>query len=126
MSIDRLFDSIDQARNAAHWKSAFGEPQVVDEMTVIPVAQVSYGFGLGFGSGSSAPENEEGTGAGGEGTGGGGGASAKPRGVIVVAPDGVYFEEAGEDTKVAILGIAFAAFLIFQVAKTLRAIFGRQ
>lgn len=124
MSINKLFESIEQARDAANWNSAFGEPQVVGDRTIIPVAQVAYGFGLGFGSGGPAPEDEEGSGAGGEGAGGGGGASAKPCGAIVVTPEEAYFEDARDDNKVAIAGILFSAFLVYQVAKTLRVLFG--
>lgn len=126
MSLNKLFDSIEQARDAANWRSAFGEPQVFEGHTIIPVAQVGYGFGLGFGSGGPAPEDEDTPAAGGEGGGGGGGASAKPCGVIVVTPDDVYFEEARDDSKIAILGMALSAFLVFQIASTLRVILRRQ
>lgn len=126
MSLNKLFDSIAQARDAANWRSAFGEPQVVEGRTIIPVAQVGYGFGLGFGSASPSPDDEDTPTTGGEGGGGGGGASAKPCGVIVVTPDDVYFEEVRDDSKIAILGMALSAFLVFQIAKTLRVIFGRQ
>jgi uncharacterized spore protein YtfJ len=125
MSLNKMFDSIEQAREAANWKSAFGEPQVVEGKTIIPVAQVSYGFGLGFGQEGSALEDEDEAGAGGEGGGGGGGVSAKPYGVIVVTPDDVYFEEVEDSSKIAILGIALSAFAVYQITKTLRAIFGR-
>ena len=126
MSLNKLFDSVEQARDAASWKSAFGEPQVVDDKTIIPVAQVGYGFGLGFGREGSVSEDEGDSGAGEEGGGGGGGASAKPYGVIVVTPDDVYFEEVEDNSKIAVLGIAMSAFAIFQVTKTLRVIFGRK
>lgn len=126
MSINKLFDSIEQARDAAHWKSAFGEPQVVEDKTIIPVAQVSYGFGLGFGRGDGEPEEEEGPSAGGEGGGGGAGASSKPLGVIVVTPDEVYFEQVQDESKIAMAGIIMSAFAIFQITKTLRTVFGRK
>jgi uncharacterized spore protein YtfJ len=126
MSLNKMFDSIEQARDAANWRSAFGEPQVVEGKTIIPVAQVSYGFGLGFGQEGSALEDEDEAGAGGEGGGGGGGVSAKPYGVIVVTPDDVYFEEVEDSSKIAILGIALSAFAVYQITKTLRAIFGRK
>ena len=125
MSLNKLFDSIEQIRDAASWKSVFGEPQVVDEKTIIPVAQVGYGFGLGFGRGEPASEEEDGPDAGAEGGGGGGGASAKPLGVIVVTPEDVYFEDVRDDNIVALMGIALSAFAILQIAKTLRALFGR-
>jgi uncharacterized spore protein YtfJ len=127
MSINKLFDSIEQVRDAAHWKSAFGEPQVVEDKTIIPVAQVSYGFGLGFGRGDGVAEEEGDLPAGGgEGGGGGGGASSKPLGVIVVTPDEVYFEQVQDESKIAMAGIAMSAFAIFQITKTLRTIFGRK
>ena len=126
MSIDKLFDSIEQAREAANWQAAFGEPQVIDDKTIIPVAQVSYGFGLGFGRGGQEPEEDGELESGGEGGGGGGGASAKPYGVIVVTPDNVYFEEVEDSSKIAVMGIVMVAFSIFQVSKTLRVIFGRR
>ena len=126
MSVNRIFESIEQARETANWRAAFGEPQVIDDKTIIPVAQVSYGFGLGFGRGGQVSEEEGEPETEGEGGGGGGGASAKPYGVIVVTPDNVYFEEVEDSSKIAVLGIAMSAFAIFQVAKTLRVIFGRK
>ena len=126
MSLNRLFDAVEQARDTAHWQAAFGEPHVEEDRTIIPVAQVSYGFGLGFGSGSG-PSSDEGEPSGeGEGGGGGGGASAKPLGAIVVTPECVYFEEVRDDGKIELFGIALVAFSVFQIAKTLRLIFGRQ
>ena len=124
MSVNRMFEAMEQAREAANWRAAFGEPQVIDDKTIIPVAQVSYGFGLGFGRGGQVSEEEGEPETEGEGGGGGGGASAKPYGVIVVTPENVYFEEVEDSSKIAVLGILMVAFSIFQVAKTLRVIFG--
>lgn len=122
MSLNRLFDSIEQVREAADWKAAFGEPQVVEGRTLIPVAQVGYGFGLGFGISSQPQEGEDTEAA--EGAGGGGGATAKPLGTIVVTPDSVEFEPI-PDTKIALLGMALGALTIFEVARTVRAIVRR-
>ena len=122
MSLNRLFDSIQQARETADWRAAFGEPQVAEGKTVIPVAQVSYGFGLGFGGGSPSPEGENAPAP--EGVGGGGGASAKPLGTIVVTPDSVRFEPI-PDTKIALWGMAVGALFIFEFARTVRAIVSR-
>ena len=126
MSLNKMFESIEQARETANWRAAFGEPQVIDDKTIIPVAQVSYGFGFGFGRGGSTPEEQGESEMEGEGGGGGSGASTKPYGVIVVTPDNVYFEEVEDSSKVAVLGMAMVAFGIFQVTKTLRVIFGRR
>lgn len=126
MTIDRLFDAVQQAREAANWQAAFGEPQVVEDRTLIPVAQVGYGFGLGFGQGQAGTDEETSEPVGtGEGGGGGGGASARPLGVIVVTPESVYFEETMDEGRVALAGIALGGWAIWQIAKTLRAIFGR-
>jgi len=121
MSLNKLFEVVEQARETAHWGAAFGEPKSVGDRTVMPVAQVGYGFGLGFGS-AMAPTDEEDTPAS-TGEGGGGGVSAKPLGVIVVTPENVYFEEVWDSTKIAILGIGMGALTIWQIAKTLRVIF---
>ena len=126
MTMNKLFDTINQAREVANWRTAFGEPQVAEDKTIIPVEQVSYGFGLGFSAGTApageqdapAPESEE--------SGGGGGVSSRPLGVIVVTPESVYFEEIRDETKITILGMGMVTLSIFQVAKTLRAIFGRK
>jgi uncharacterized spore protein YtfJ len=125
MSLNKLFDTIEQARETAHWEAAFGEPQAVEDRIIIPVAQVGYGFGLGFGSGTAPADEEDKPASTGEGGGGGGGASARPLGVIVVTPESVYFEEVRDEGKIAIFGIGMVTLSIFQVAKTLRAIFGR-
>lgn len=125
MPVEKLFDAVQQAKETANWQSAFGEPQVVDDRTLIPVAQVGYGFGLGFGHGPAATDEEtsEPTHSG-EGGGGGGGATARPLGVLVVTPESVHFEETMDEGKIALAGIALSAWAVWQVAKTLRTIFG--
>ncbi len=126
MTLNKLFDSIEKTRDTAQWRSAFGEPLVFEDKTVIPVAQVGYGFGLGFGRGTGPSEEEGEPPSEGEGGGGGGGASAKPLGVLVITPERVYFEEAVDAGKIALAGIGVGALFIFQCAKTLQAIFGRK
>lgn len=124
MSLNRLFDAVERAREAAHWQAAFGQPQVVEGKTLIPVAQVGYGFGLGFGSAGARPEeNDEAAPAGG---GGGGGAMARPLGVLVVTPEQVSFKETVDAGRIALAGIGFAALFVLQLARTLRAIFGHK
>ena len=119
MSLNRLFETIEQARDTANWRTAFGEPQVVDEKTIIPVARVRYGFGFGFGSDTGEAAKE------GEGGGGGGAAAAKPLGVIVVTPERVYFEETMDVAKISMAGMILGGFFIYQITKTLRVLFGR-
>jgi uncharacterized spore protein YtfJ len=125
MSLNKLFDLVEQARETANWEAAFGEPESVGDKTIIPVAQVGYGFGLGFGSGTAPADEEDKLASTGEGGGSGGGALAKPLGAIVVTPESVYFEEVRDNTKIAILGTGMVTLAIWQIAKTLREIFGR-
>ena len=137
MSLNRLFDTIQQLRESAHWRSAFGDPQTVGDKTIIPVANVWYGFGFGFGQSVAAPEGlgrgaeselpaVEGSAAGTEGGGAGGGGSARPMGALVITEADVYFEEAGGYDKVTLAGIALGGWVILQAALTLREIFGRR
>ena len=125
MAVNRLFDAVEKARETARWQAAFGEPQVVEDKTIIPVAQISYGFGLGFGSGEGPSKGEGEPASSGEGGGTAGGAQSKPLGAIVVTPECVYFQEVRDEGKIAMAGVALVAFAILQVTKTLRAIFGR-
>lgn len=125
MAVNRLFDTVEQARETARWQAAFGEAQVVEDKTIIPVAQISYGFALGFGSGEGPSEGEAEPASSGEGGGTAGGAQSKPLGAIVVTPECVYFQEVRDEGKIALAGVALVAFAILQVAKTLRTILGR-
>jgi uncharacterized spore protein YtfJ len=125
MEVNRLFDTVEKARETADWEAAFGEPQVVEGKTIIPVAKVTYGFGLGFGIGSAEPEDEEEAPYEGEGGGAGGGVSANPVGVLVVTEEGVFFEEIIDVGKIAFAGILLSALFVFQLFKTLRVVLGR-
>lgn len=125
MSLNRLFDTLERVREAADWRAAFGEAQVVGDKTIIPVAQVGYAFGLGFGveaeqpqEGAEAPVTEGG--------GGGGKVSARPLGALVVTPDRVYFEKIRDESKIALVTLGVGAWALLQANKTARAMFGRR
>ncbi len=69
-------------------RTAYGEPIVVDGVTVIPVARVMMGFGAGGGVGEKEPStngDDEGAPAGG---GGGGGGIVQPLGFIEIDTTG--------------------------------------
>lgn len=125
MPLNRLFDAIERVRDTAQWRSAFGEPLVLENRTMIPVAQVGYGFGLGFGHPSEIPEDEGVLAAQGQG-GVGGGAMSRPLGAFVVSDDGVRFEETIDAAKIALAGILLAGVIVVQTAATLRALLSRQ
>ncbi len=124
MSLNRLFDAVEKAKETAQWRAAFGEPQVVEGKTLIPVARVGYGFGLGFGSAGAQPGKKDEAVP--EGGGGGGGGMTRPLGVLVVTPERVSFQETVDAGWIAVAAIGLGALFIAQLAKTLRAIFGRK
>ena len=126
MSLNQLFDTIEEAKQAANWQAAFGEPQEIAGKTIIPVAQVFYGFGLGFGRGTNEPQAEEEPASEGEGGGGGGGASTRPLGAIVITPEEVYFEETLDVGRISMASLVVGGLVVLQLGKTLRAIFGRK
>jgi len=78
---------------------AFGEPIVIGEKTIIPVARVSAGFGGGI-----APKAGSGQSAGG---GGGGGLEARPMGAIEVTKMGTKYVPIYDPS--AVLSVAKAA-----------------
>jgi uncharacterized spore protein YtfJ len=125
MSLNRLFEVMEEARDTAQWQAAFGEPEVAGDRVVIPVARVGYAFGLGFGQGTEPLAQEEAASTPNVGGGGGGSSSAKPLGVIVVDDEGVQFEETVDATKVALAGIGLSALAVLQFAITLRAFLRR-
>jgi uncharacterized spore protein YtfJ len=102
--------------------AVFGEPVRQGDVTVIPVAEIRFGFGYGYGSGQGRPE-EGGPGTG-EGSGGGSGAGgrASPKGYIRVSSEGVQFEPVLDVTRIALAGIAFAAWSVFWIGRTMRAV----
>jgi uncharacterized spore protein YtfJ len=124
MYLNRLFDTIEAARESANWRVAFGEPQEVEGQTLIPVAKVTHAYGLGFGAGESPDMEDEGK-PHGEGGGVGGAASSRPVGAMVVTPEGVSFEPAIDQGRLALAGLGVAVLFILQFTKTIRAIFGR-
>lgn len=123
-AIDKLFNTVDSLRENAQANAVFGQPQTVGEKTVIPIAQVSYGFGVGFGEGTTpSEEGKEDTGAGG---GAGGGLKTRPVAVLVVTPEKAWVEPIVDEGRVALAGIALAAWGVFHITRALVKIFGKK
>ena len=103
----------------------FGEPIREGDVTVVPVAEVRFTFGYGYGSGRGRGEETEGTpSTGEEGSGGGSGAGgrASAKGYVRISADGVRFEPVLDVTRLALAGIAFAAWSVFWIGRTIRAV----
>jgi uncharacterized spore protein YtfJ len=102
--------------------AVFGEPIKEGGVTVVPVAEVWFAFGYGSGRGrveqtDDSPRTDEGSGGG---SGAGGRASAK--GYLRISADDVRFEPVLDVTRLALAGIAFAAWSVFWIGKTIRAV----
>ena len=122
MGLNDLFDAIEKARQAASWRSAFGDPREIDGRTVIPVSRAGYGFGLGFVQGHG-PVNAQGEPEGsGEGRGTGGKAWSYPLGVIVITEQGVSFQKTVDATRITVAALLVGAWTIWQIARTIRAL----
>jgi len=109
--------------------SVFGQPTKEGDVTVIPVAQVSYGFGYGGGYGhglngeadedEDEVEEDESVSEGGGG-GAGAGGRATPRGYIRIGADGVTYQAISDEIRVPLAGIFMIVWSVFWVTWTIR------
>jgi uncharacterized spore protein YtfJ len=104
--------------------AVFGEPIKEGGVTVVPVAEVKYAFGYGYGSGRGGGEEAEGGPSRGEGSGGGSGAGgrASAKGYVRISADEVSFEPVLDVTRLALAGIAFAAWSVFWIGRAMRTV----
>jgi uncharacterized spore protein YtfJ len=96
----------ERLKATANVKVVYGEPQVLEGKTIIPVAVARYGFGAGAGTGPQG----EGTGGGG---GGGGGVSVKPIGCLEITPERTRFVPVIDVNRLATLGLIALALVLF-------------
>ncbi len=91
-------------------------------MTVVPVAEVRFAFG--YGSGRGRGEETEGGPRTDEGSGGGSGAGGRAfaKGYVRISADDVRFEPVLDVTRLALAGIAFAAWSVFWIGRAMRAV----
>jgi uncharacterized spore protein YtfJ len=96
---------------SADVKVVYGEPQVVEGKTIIPVAVASYVFGAG---GGIDPQGE------GSGGGGGGGMRVKPVGVVEITAERTRFIPILDVNRLATLGLIALALLLFRFRNPFR------
>jgi uncharacterized spore protein YtfJ len=83
MDIQQLLQTFaERVSSSASVRNVYGDPVVVGDRTVIPVAQIGYAFGGGGGAKVESPN---------AGGGGGGKVSARPCGALEVTPEGTRF-----------------------------------
>jgi uncharacterized spore protein YtfJ len=98
---------------AASIHAVFGQPIERGNSTVVPCAEVVAGMGMGSGSGTVDEEKSTI----GSGSGGGGGTRARPIAAIVISEDGVRVEPIVDATRVALVAITTAAFVLFWLSR---------
>ncbi len=101
----------ERLKAGADIKVVYGEPQVIEGKTIIPVAVASYGFGAGSGTG---PQGEGG------GAGGGGGMRIKPVGVVEITAERTRFIPILDVNRLATLGLIALVVILFWVRRTFR------
>jgi uncharacterized spore protein YtfJ len=99
----------ERLKASADVKVVYGEPQVIEGKTIIPVAVASYGFGAGSGGGPQ-----------GQGGGGGGGMRVKPVGVVEITAERTRFIPIVDVNRLATLGLIALIVILFWVRRTFR------
>ena len=101
MSVPQLLDNIaSRVSSSASVKNVYGEPVVVGDRTIIPIAEVRYGFGGGGGRSGGGDGQLNG--------GGGGGVFARPAGALEVTPQSTRFIAFDDRRKIgAALALGF-------------------
>ncbi len=107
---EELLATISEGLKAtADVKVVYGEPQVIEGRTIIPVAAASYGFGAGSGGGKQ-----------GTGGGGGGGVAVRPIGCIEITAERTRFIPVIDVNRLATLGLIALIVILFWFRRTFR------
>lgn len=112
MAIQEILQSITDRMSAiATVNTVFGEPRVMHNRAIIPIAIVAGGFGAGGGEGKCGAD-QEGQQQEGNGGGGGGGFAVRPLAVLEVTDTGTHLIPIMDLTRItiAVLGLVGGAF----------------
>ncbi len=137
--IKALLEKIGKTPEQVSVDMVFGEPQVFEGYTLIPVAEISYGFGAGVGiaegagrdaaepqeatESEEAAESEEEKKGGAAGGGGGAGAKARPLAYIEIGPEGTHIRPIQDEQKIDLAGILLVAWVCGWIGLVLKSIF---
>lgn len=127
-TMDEIVHRVSNVAEEVGASVCFGAPVERDGHTLIPVARVAFGFGVGFGRGTGTKHGGSETGVGGdeggegEGGGGGGGGTSTPVAVVDIGGDEVKIEPITDSTRIALSGIALAAWITFWLLWTVRTV----
>lgn len=120
MSVEQMLQTITELQETPAVRHVFGEPTVVGERTIIPIAAVSYGFGFGYGGGPERTDESGKPVKKGGGGGGGGQTRARPVAILEVTPEGTRLEPIIDVVRISLAGIALGAWTVFWLAATIR------
>lgn len=120
---------VDELIRRMNAKAVFGEPVEKENLTLIPVASVTYGFGSGQGYGRSPKKAQEGETVAedappdeGAGAGGGAGGLVRPLGYIKIDENGAKWEPTMNMTLVSIGGMLMVAWNVFWVMRMITSV----
>lgn len=119
---DQFEELIGRIGKKANARTVYGEPTIVGDRAVIPVAEIKYGGGGGWGGGytpavgTEAEGTAESTAGEGEGMGMGFGVSAKPIGALEVTPDGVHWSPVFDWSRLLTMWSAITGFVVVVAA----------
>jgi uncharacterized spore protein YtfJ len=111
----RIFDLLNQARDAIGVRRVFGEPIEVDGTTLVPAAWVA--GGMGGGGGVVGPDDRHDASHGG---GMGLGLYARPAGAFVIRDGAVEWKPAIDVTQLVVAGISGFVAITWLVTRTIR------
>ncbi len=115
--LDKLVATLDGVKDVLTVRRVFGEPTVVGDVTIVPVATVRGGGGGGGGEGVGPGGGQEGSGAGG---GMGFGVHARPVGVYVIRDGEVTWQPSIDVTRIVLGSQILGALAILTLRKLLK------
>lgn len=116
---DQFADLMSHVGRGAGASTVYGEPTIVGDRAVIPVAEVKWGGGGGWGGGSTEASDDElaeAPSGSGEGLGMGFGVSAKPKGALEVTADGVHWSPVFDWGKLVQIWSLITGFVVVVAA----------
>lgn len=117
MFLDELQKRFQEMQGRADVRTVFGEAIQLNGRRVIPVASIQYGFGMGGGSGPTKAKSEASGGGG-----GGGGMRVEPVALVDITDGKLKVEPIVNVTRLATMAMILAAWSVFWISRTIRAV----
>ena len=118
-AVTQVIEPLEDVMERMDVKTVFGEPFREGDVTIIPVAEVTYAFEVGVEEEAAADGTEGGGG-------GSGGMDVRPVAVVEVTPENTLVKPIIDEQKLAFAGALLIGWAVFCVARTLVKIFGQR